>query len=89
MNKIEKITTTALLSVSLGLGGFLVGKAISQNQVERLENKVENAQIEKNNVERENYQLHLNLIEKGNPYDWELWGDAIGNRRGGKLFRLF
>lgn len=79
MNKIQQITTIALLSTSLGLGGFLVGKATSQHQIERLKHKVENVQIEKKSIERENYLLHLDLIKKGNPYDWELWGDAIGN----------
>jgi hypothetical protein len=79
MNKIQLITATAILSASFGLGGFLAGKAGLQNQIARLEDIVETVQIEKQIIGRENYQLHLDLIKKGNPYGWELWGDALGN----------
>lgn len=79
MNKIQQIATTALLSAGLGLGGFLLGTVLSDSQMGRLETKVETIKLEKNIVERENYQLHLDLIKRGNPLGWELYGDALGS----------
>lgn len=78
-NEIQKNTITAILSASIVLGGVLFGKINLQNNIERLEGKVETLQIEKNILERENYKLQLDLIENGNPYGWELWGDSIGD----------
>ena len=48
MNKIQQTITTALLSVSLGIGGFVVGKASLRDEIENLDKKVETTQLEKN-----------------------------------------
>lgn len=79
MNKIQQIATSALLFAGLGLGGFVAGKVSSQSQIEKLENKVKTIQLEKKVIKSENYQLHLDLIKKGNPHNWKLYGDALGN----------
>ena len=79
MNKIQQMTAIGLISATLGLGAFVVEKVSSQSQIKNLENQVETIQLEKNIVRSENYQLHLDLIQRGNPQGWELYGDALGN----------
>ncbi len=79
MDKLQQIATTVLLSAGLGLGGLLIGTVSSQSRIEKLENKVEILRSEKNISQSENYQLHLDLIKRGNPHGWELYGDALGS----------
>jgi len=79
MNQIQKVTTAALLLASLGIGGFVAGKVASKDKITELENKVQITYLQHNNLKSENYQLHLELIKRGNPYKWELYGDGVGN----------
>ncbi len=79
MYKIQQRTTIALLCAALGLGGFITGKVSSQSQINQLEQKVQTAKLENNLTKSENYQLHLDLIQRGNPRSWELYGDPFGN----------
>ena len=78
MNKLQKIITTTLIATSLGLGGFIVGQISRESQINQLNNQLESVQLEKSILRHENYQLHLNLIKRGNPQGWELYGDDLG-----------
>lgn len=75
MNKIQLIATTSL--VVGGLIGVIIGN--SQKQINELENKVGTIQLERDIAKSENYQLHLDLIKNGNPYNWEPYGDSYGS----------
>jgi hypothetical protein len=78
MEEIEKIVLTSVLTLCLGLGGIFYSKHNSDIKIARLGTEIIHLETERKQIIRENFRLHKDLIDRDNPYGWELYGDSWG-----------
>jgi len=72
----EAINTQRVHAIQQRLG-------LKESDLNGLEESIWRLQIESKSLKKENYETHIKLIQKGNPYNWEVWGDGLsgGYRR--------
>lgn len=84
MKSTKNTIKQALAASAIAIGGFAAGAITTQTETQQLEEKIQTTQAQQEILKKQNYELHLDLIRRDNPHEWELYGDyfsGIGYRK--------